>query len=150
MATQKQFKNRRAFYDFHVLEKVECGVVLRGSEIKSIRDGKINLTDSHARIMGGEVILLGCHIAEYKNASHFGHEPTRPRKLMLHRAEIRKLEKRVEGKGFTLIPLRLYFNKRGYAKVELGICQGKQLHDKRQSKKSRDADREVQRELSKY
>lgn len=146
----QQFKNRRAFYEYHVLEKVECGIALMGSEIKSIRDGKIIMSDSYARIEDGEVFLVNCHISEYKNSAHFGHEPLRKRKLLLRRAEIRKLERKVELKGYTLVPLRVYFNKRGYAKVELGVCRGKQLHDKRQSLKSRDTEREVQREMSRY
>jgi len=145
-----QIKNRRAFYEFHVLEKVECGIVLLGSEIKSIREGKMTLTDAFARIQEGEVFLIGSHISEYKNASHFGHEPKRKRKLLLHRAEIRKLQRRVDEKGLTLIPLRVFFNKRGFAKVDLGICRGKQRHDKRQALKSRDSEREVRREISKY
>ncbi len=147
---QQQFKNRRAFYQYEILEKVECGIVLTGSEIKSLRDGQINLSDSYARIDGGEVFLINCHISEYKNASYFGHEPLRKRKLLLHRAEIRKLERKVELKGFTLVPLRVYFNARGIAKVELGVGRGKQLHDKRQSVKTRDTEREMRREMSKY
>ncbi len=148
---QQQFKNRRAFYEYHVLEKVECGMVLMGSGIKSLREGQINLSDSYARIDDGEVFLINCHISEYKNASYFGHdEPLRKRKLLLRRAEIRKLERRVELKGFTLVPLRVYFNARGIAKLELGIGRGKQLHDKRQSVKTRDTEREMRREMSKY
>ena len=146
----KQIKNRRAFYEFHVLEKVECGIVLLGSEIKSIRDGKMTLTDAYARVQGGEVFLIGSHISEYKNASHFNHEPKRKRKLLLHRAEIRKLMRRVDEKGLTLVPLRVFFNKRGFAKIDLGICRGKQSHDKRQALKSRETEREVKREMSKY
>lgn len=146
----QQFKNRRAFYEYHVLEKVECGIALMGSEVKSLRNGQITMTDSYARIEDGEVYLVGCHISEYRNATHFGHEPLRKRKLLLHRAEIRKLERKVEQKGHTLVPLRIYFNARGIAKLELGVCRGKQLHDKRQSVKSRDTEREMQREMSRY
>ena len=146
----KQIKNRRAFYEYHVLEKVECGIVLLGSEIKSIRDGKMTLTDAYARVQGGEVFLVGSHISEYKNATHFCHEPKRKRKLLLHRAEIKKLLRRVAEKGHTLVPLRVFFNNRGFAKVDLGICRGKQSHDKRQALKSRDSEREVKREMSKY
>lgn len=146
----REFKNRRAFYEYHVLEKVDAGVALVGSEVKSIRDGNINLSDSYARVEGGEVFLVNCHISDYKNAGAFGHEPLRKRKLLLHRAEIRKLEKRVELKGLTLVPLRLFFTERGLAKVELGICRGKQLHDKREALKTRDSDRDLRREISKY
>ena len=146
----KQFRNRRAFYEFHIDEKVECGIVLCGSEVKSIREGKINLADSYARIVDGEIYLLKCHISEYKNATHFAHEPLRKRKLLLHRREIKKLERKVEAKGYALIPLRVYFNKRGLAKVELGLGRGKKLHDKRATLKDKDSEREVRRELSRY
>jgi SsrA-binding protein len=150
MAKQKEFRNRRAFYQFEVLEKIEAGIMLIGSEVKSIREGKINLTDSFARIEGDEIFLLHCHISEYKDAGSFGHEPLRRRKLLLHRREIEKLARRVEGKGLTLVPLKLYFNQRGIAKVELGLCRGKQLHDKRHAIKERDTQREIEREISKY
>lgn len=150
MSAQKEFRNRQAFYKYEVLEKVEAGVVLIGSEVKSIREGKINLADSYARLEGDGVYLLHCHIAEYKNAGSFGHEPLRKRKLLLHRREIQKLVKRVEGKGLTLVPLKLYFNQRGIAKVEIGICRGKQLHDKRHAIKERDTQRDIERESSKY
>jgi SsrA-binding protein len=150
MSAQKEFRNRRAFYQFEVLEKIEGGIALIGSEVKSIREGKINLSDSFARIEGDEVYLLHCHIAEYKNAGRFGHEPLRKRKLLFHRREIAKLARRVVGKGLTLVPLRVYFNARGIAKVELGLCRGKQLHDKRRAIKERESRREIERESSKY
>jgi len=149
MAAQKDYRNRRAFYEYHIEEKVEAGMVLLGSEIKAIRDGKLNLSDSYARVDGGEVFLVNCHISEYKNAS-FGHEPLRKRKLLLHRKEIRKLQKRVAEKGLTLVPLRVFFNSRGYAKVEIGIGKGKQHRDKRQAMKDRDQKREIQRQMSQY
>ena len=120
---EREFKNRRAFHEYHVLEKVDAGIVLVGSEVKSIREGDINLSDSYARVGDGEVFLVNFHISEYKNAGAFGHEPLRKRKLLLHRAEIRKLEKKVEMKGLTLVPLRLFFNARGIVKVELGVCR---------------------------
>jgi SsrA-binding protein len=148
--TSREYKNRRAFYEFHVLEKVEAGLALIGSEVKSIREGNLNLSDSYARVEDGQVFLVNCHISEYKNAGAFGHEPLRKRKLLLHRSEIRKLERKVEGKGLTLIPLRVFFNARGIAKVELGVCKGKQVHDKRQTMKAREGEREIRREISKY
>jgi SsrA-binding protein len=148
--TGREFRNRRAFHEYHVLEKVDAGIVLRGSEIKSIRDGKLNLSDSYARVERGEVWLHNCHISEYKAAALFGHEPLRKRKLLLRRAEIRKLERRVDEKGLTVVPLRVFFNQRGFAKVELGVCRGKQEHDKRASLKARDADREIRRELERF
>ena len=148
MSAQREFKNRKAFFQYHVLEKVEAGISLIGSEVKSIRDGNLNLSDSYARVDEGQVYLVNCHISEYKNARSFGHEPLRRRKLLLHRAEIRKLERRVEEKGCTLIPLRIYFGDRGIAKVELGVCKGKKLHDKRASIKERDVEREIRRETT--
>ncbi|HZN58863.1 MAG TPA: SsrA-binding protein SmpB [Planctomycetota bacterium] len=149
-STGPEYRNRRAFFEYVILEKVEAGLVLMGSEVKSIRGGQINLSDSYARVSDGEVHLVNCHIAEYKNAGAFGHEPLRARKLLLKRAEIRKLEKRTEEKGLTVIPLRLYFSARGIAKVELGIGKGKQHGDKRQATKERELDREIRREMSRY
>lgn len=143
-------KNRKAFHEYEVLEKVEAGIVLMGSEIKSIREGKLNLSDSYARVEDGEVYLLNCHIGEYRNAGTFGHEPLRKRKLLLHRAEIRKLEVRIQEKGLTVIPLRVFFSPRGFAKIELGIGRGKQTHDKRHAVKERETEREIRRELSRY
>jgi SsrA-binding protein len=144
----KEIRNRRAFYEYHVLEKVEAGLALIGSEVKSLRDGKVNLAESYARLEDGEVFLVNCHISEYKNAGNFGHEPLRKRKLLLKRQEIRKLARRVEAKGLTLVPLRLYFSPRGYAKVELGICRGKQLHDKRRAAREKEGEREIRREMA--
>lgn len=145
---QKDFRNRRALYEYHILEKIEAGIELRGSEIKSIRDGNISLAESYARIDGDEVFLVGCTIAEYRNASWTNHDPQRRRKLLLHRKEIRKIRAKIEEKGLTLVPLRLYFNRRGFAKVELGIGRGKKLHDKRETIRKRDTERELRRQLA--
>lgn len=145
-----QMRNRQAFYQYHVLEKVEAGMALMGSEVKSLRDGNASFTDSYVRLESGEAYLVGCHISEYPNAKEFGHEPRRRRKLLLHRRELRKLERRVEVKGLTLVPLRIYFNSRGIAKCEVGVCRGKQLHDKRKAAKDREGEREVQREMAEY
>ena len=150
MATPKEFKNRRAYHDYHVLDKIEAGIVLIGSEVKSLREGNLSFAESYARIENGEAFIQGLHISEYKNARTFGHEATRRRKLLLHKREIRKLYKAVSIKGQTLIPLKVYFNKRGIAKVMLGICKGKLAHDKRAAKRKRDSDREIRREISKY
>jgi SsrA-binding protein len=144
----KEFRNKKAFYEFHVLEKVEAGIALIGSEVKSIREGKVTFADSYARVDGGEIFLVGCHIAEYKNAASFGHDPLRKRKLLLRRREIEKLARKVAEKGLTLVPLRLYFNARGIAKIEIGVCRGKQLHDKRRALKEREGEQDIQRELS--
>lgn len=146
MEPRREFKNRRAYHEFQVLETFEAGLALIGSEVKSIREGNVSLADSYAKIDRGEVYLVNCHIAEYKNAGAFGHEPRRQRKLLLHRSEIRKLERRVEEKGCTLVPLRVYFNERGIAKVELGVCKGKRLYDKREALKKREVEREIERE----
>ena len=146
----KEIRNRQAFYQYHVLEKVEAGIALIGSEVKSIRDGNVSFSDSYVRLDGGEVFLVNCHIAEYKNAKVFGHEPLRRRKLLLRRREISKLEKKVEQKGLTLIPLRIYFNNRGFAKVDVGVCRGKKLHDKRQASRERESKRELRREMKRY
>ena len=146
----KEFKNRRAFFEYEILEKVEAGIALKGSEVKAIREGKLNLSDSYARVEDGQVYLLNCHIAEYKNAAAFGHDPIRKRKLLLHRSEIRKLEKRTDEKGMTVVPIRVFFNERGIVKVELGIGRGKQQRDKREAVKVRDTEREMRREISRY
>jgi SsrA-binding protein len=134
--------NRRARFDYFVEETFEAGLVLTGSEVKALRDGKANLKDSYGRIDRGECWLLNAHISPYGPSSRFGHEPTRTRKLLLHAREIDKLSSKVKEKGLTLIPLRLYF-KNGRVKVELGLCRGKKHHDKRDTIR----DREVQREM---
>jgi SsrA-binding protein len=144
----REFRNKRAYFEYEILEKLEAGLALRGTEVKSIREGNVSLAESYARLQEGEVFLVGCHINEYRAGSWTNHDPTRKRKLLLHRREIAKLRSRIEEKGLTLVPLRLYFNKRGYAKVELGLARGKKLHDKRSSIKRRDTDREIQRQLS--
>jgi len=139
--------NRKARHDYFIDETVEAGLVLTGSEVKSLRDGRANLKDSFARINGGEATLMNVHISPYDPASHANHEPTRSRKLLLHRQEIDRLTGKVKEKGLTLIPLRLYFNARGRAKVELGLARGKRQYDKRQTIKEREARRETERAL---
>jgi SsrA-binding protein len=147
MSKSKEFRNKKAFHQYHVLEKIEAGIALRGTEVKSIREGSMSLAESFARIDGGEVFLVGCHIPEYRAGGWTNHDPLRKRKLLLHRREIEKLRARVEEKGLTLVPLRLYFSGRGLAKLELGVCRGKQSHDKREAVKSREAAREIEREM---
>ncbi len=131
-------QNRKARHRFKVLETLECGVQLVGSEVKSLRDGKISLEEAYGRVGDGEVWLVGCDIPEYTQASQWNHEPRRPRKLLLHRSEIRKFANQAHEKGLTLVPLKIYFNDRGMAKMELGIAVGKRAYDKRQTEKSRD------------
>lgn len=137
-------KNRRARHDYHILDTWEAGLVLTGSEVKSLRDGKANISDAYAILQNGEVYLLNLHISPYEQASYFNHEPTRTRKLLLHKKEIKKMIGSVERQGLTLIPLELYF-KRGRAKVALALGKGKQLHDKRADLKRKDDEREMQR-----
>ncbi len=139
--------NRRARHDFLIEETIEAGLVLLGSEIKALRQGKANLKDSYGRIEGDEVWLWNAHISPYGPASQFGHEPTRARKLLLHRAEIERLHGKVKERGLALIPLRLYF-KKGRAKLELALARGKKQHDKRESIKEREMRREIDRALA--
>lgn len=138
--------NRRARHEYFIEESHEAGIVLSGSEVKSLRAGKAQLKDSYAQIKHGEIWLLNAHISEYAAAAQFGHEPTRARKLLLHRREIDRLTGKVKEQGLTLIPLRLYF-KHGHAKVELGLARGKKLYDKRASIKERETRREVDRAM---
>lgn len=138
--------NRRARHDYFIEETFEAGMVLTGSEVKSLRDGRANLKDSHVRILKGEAVLLNAHISPYPAANQFNHDPTRNRKLLLHKREIRRLAGRVSERGLTLIPLRLYF-KKGRAKAELGLARGKKLYDKRETLRKRAMQREVERSL---
>ena len=139
--------NRKAAHDYHLIETFEAGVALLGTEVKSIREGGANLRDSYARIEGGEVWVYNIHINPYRNRGYSDHEPTRRRKLLLHRQEIRKLIGKTVEKGMTLVPTRLYF-KNGHVKVALALAKGKQAHDKRQSIKDRDWQRQRARLLS--
>jgi SsrA-binding protein len=139
--------NRKARHDYFIDETFEAGLVLSGSEVKSLRDGRANLRDSFARMSGGEAILMNVHISPYDPAARENHEPTRGRKLLLHRRELDRLGGKLREKGLTLIPLRLYFNARGRAKVEIGLAHGKRQYDKRQTIKEREAGRETARAL---
>lgn len=140
-------RNRKAFHEYHVLEKVEAGIALQGSEVKSLREGKCNLKDSYAGFENGQALLFNCHISHYGPAGLWNHVPERARVLLLHRREIDRLFGRVQQKGLTLIPLRMYW-KGGRAKVELGLCQGKKLHDKREALKEKELRREAQAAMS--
>ncbi len=139
--------NRRARHEFSIEETIEAGLVLTGTEIKSIRDKQISIAEAYARIEKGEAWLIGAHIAPWKGGNRLNHEPRRDRKLLLHRTEIDRLLGRTKAKGLTLVPLRIYFS-RGRAKVELGLARGKQLHDRRRDIAERDHRREVERELA--
>lgn len=140
-------RNKRAFHEYNIVDKLECGIVLTGTEVKSLRDGQASIEEAYARLEDGEVWLIGSDIPEYAMGNRLNHKPKRPRKLLLHRREIGKFAGKASQRGFTLVPLRLYF-KRGRAKVELGVARGKQLHDKRQDQKKAEADREIRRALS--
>jgi len=138
--------NRKAYHDYHVLESLEVGIALKGSEIKSIREGRVNLGDAYARPENGELWLFNSHIASYDAASYNTHEPLRPRKLLLHRKEIDSLTGKVTQRNLTLVPLKLYI-KHGSAKIELGLVKGKRVYDKREAIARRDAEREMDRAL---
>jgi SsrA-binding protein len=140
-------RNKRAFHEYEVQDSLECGLVLTGTEVKSLRDGSASLEDAYAKIENGEVWLVGSDIPEYSMGNRMNHKPKRPRKLLLHRREIGKFAGKASQRGFTLVPLKMYF-KDGRAKVELAVCRGKQLHDKRQAQKKADAQREIRRALS--
>jgi len=137
-------RNKKARFRYHVIDRMEAGIALLGTEVKSLRAGRVALLDSFARFRSGELFLLNCHISPYDQAHRFNHEPMRPRKLLLKKREIKRLKTKVEERGHTLVPLSIYFV-RGLAKVELGLCQGKQTHDRRDDMKKRDADRELRR-----
>lgn len=137
-------RNRRARHDYHILESWEAGIVLTGTEVKSLRAGKANLADSYAVVRGGEIHLVNLHISPYEQGNQFNHEPTRTRKLLLHRREIRRLIGAVEREGLTLVPLDLHFS-RGVAKVTLALAKGKKLHDKRADERRREDEREMSR-----
>jgi len=138
-------KNRQASYEYELLEKYVAGIVLTGTEIKSIREGKINLQDGYGYFNNGELFVKGVNITPYAQGTHYNHEATRERKLLLKRAELKKLEARSEEKGLTLVPTRLFINDRGFAKMEIALGRGKKMHDKRDSIKERDAKRELDR-----
>ena len=140
--------NRRARHEFSIEDSLEAGIVLSGTEIKSIRAGKINLADAYARIEKGEAWLVGAHIAPWEGGNRMNHEPKRDRKLLLHRGQIDQLLGKTKAKGLTLIPLKIYITERGKAKLELGLGRGKQLYDRRREIAARDAKREVERELA--
>jgi len=139
--------NRKAHRDYEVLDSFECGIELKGGEVKSLRQGKMNLNDSFARVERNQVILYNTHISPYFEASYLNVEPVRPRRLLLRASQIRKLTGQLTQKSLTLIPLKAYFNDRGFAKIELGLCKGKKLYDKREDIKRRETDLEMRRAM---
>jgi SsrA-binding protein len=139
--------NRKAFHDYAIEEKMEAGIVLRGTEVKSLREGKVNLRDSYASVDHEQVILHNCHITPYSHGNIMNHDPLRPRKLLLHRKEISKLLGKTQQKGLTIVPLRIYFSPRGKAKIEIALAKGKKQYDRREATKQREAGREVERAM---
>jgi SsrA-binding protein len=142
-------RNRRARHDYDILEEIECGIVLQGSEVKSLRSGRVSLQDAYARIEGGELWLIGVHVPPYEQAVGFGsHDPDRRRKLLVHRGQIDELTGETQTQPLTLVPLSIYFNREGRAKVELALAKGRRLYDKRHAIADREADREAARDIS--
>ncbi|MBI5183138.1 MAG: SsrA-binding protein SmpB [Nitrospinae bacterium] len=140
-------ENRKARHDYYIEETYEVGIALKGTEVKSLRQGKANLKDSYAGIESGEVYLYNCHISAYTHGNILNHDPLRKRKLLLHKSEIKRLYSKTEARGFTLIPLRIYFTIKGIAKLELAVAKGKKVYDKRETLKRKTAEREMERAL---
>jgi len=143
-------ENRKAFFDYEIVEKIEAGMSLFGSEVKSLREGGADLTGSFARIESNQCWLLGCNIAQYKQAHIRNHDPLRKRKLLLHKKQILKINSRLQQKGLTLVPLRIYFSERGFAKIELALATGKRQYDKREKLKQRQQKGDIARSMRKY
>jgi SsrA-binding protein len=140
-----ELKNRSAYYEYAIEDKFIAGMVLTGTEIKSIRGGKVSFNDAFCYFSKGELFVKSLHIAEYSHGTYANHDPLRERKLLLERKELRKMEKKLQERGYTIIPLRIFINDKGLAKMEIGLGKGKKLHDKRDSIKQREADRELRR-----
>lgn len=142
-----EIKNRSAFHEYFIDARYEAGIALLGTEVKSIRNGKVSFNDSYCLFNDGEIWLKSLHIAEYSHGNLNNHDPVRDRKLLLQKREIRKIEGKLKEKGYTLIPLRMYFNDKGLAKIEIGLAKGKKLHDKRESIRQKDQERDLKRYL---
>lgn len=142
-------RNRKAFHEYEVVDRIEVGVMLLGTEVKSMREGRFSFSDSYARVVDGALLLVGLHITEYTHGNLFNHEPLRTRRLLAHAEEIEQLRRRTEERGFTLVPLEFYL-KQGLVKLELGVCRGKKLYDKREDLKRKAQKREMEREMKGY
>jgi SsrA-binding protein len=142
-----EIRNRSAYHEYFIDAKYEAGMVLLGTEVKSMRIGKVSFNDSYCLLHQGEIWLKSLHIAEYSHGNINNHDPVRDRKLLLQKKEIKKIEGKLKEKGYTLVPLRIYFNEKGLAKIEIGLAKGKKLHDKRESIKQKDVEREMKRYL---
>lgn len=140
-------ENRKARHKYEIVQQIECGIMLIGSEVKSLRDGNISLNEAYVRVEKGELWLIGADIAEYRQASFWNHKPKRARKLLVHKKELAKLSEKALTQGMTLVPLKMYFNHRGIVKMLVGVGRGKKLHDKRESNKQMDAKREMDRQM---
>lgn len=143
-------KNKKAFFNYELLETYEAGISLLGSEVKSIREGRISLKESYAEVKGGEVFLLNCHISPYEAANRFNHEPRRERKLLLHRREIKRLTGKIKERGLTLVPTKVLINAKGKVKVDISLAKGKRTYQKKEVIKERDRDREMRAEIKKW
>ena len=139
--------NKKAYHEFQIIETFEAGIELLGSEVKSLREGNASLRESYVLIKKGQAWLVGMHIGAYSHTGFSGHEPVRKRRLLLHKNEILKINQKLAEKGLTVVPLKVYFNKRGWLKVEIGLARGKKLYDKRETKKRRDIEKEINREM---
>ncbi|HET7819687.1 MAG TPA: SsrA-binding protein SmpB [Bacteroidia bacterium] len=146
MSNTINIQNRRASFEYSFIDRYTAGIQLKGSEIKSIREGKATINDAHCVLHGRELFVKGMHIAEYKNAGSYGHLPTAERKLLLTKNELKKLALALNNKGLTIIPLKLFLNERGFAKLEIALAKGKKIHDKRDTIKKRDVEREIRRD----
>ncbi len=140
-----EIKNRSAWHEYFIDDKYEAGMLLQGTEVKSIRENKVSFNDSYCLLHKGEIWVKSLHIAEYSHGNLNNHDPVRDRKLLLNKKEIRKIESKLKEKGYTLIPLRIYFNEKGLAKIEIGLAKGKKLHDKRETLRKKDVEREMKR-----
>ena len=138
-------RNRSAYYEYHIDDKYVAGLVLTGTEVKSLREGRASFNDSYCYFHKGELWIKSLHIAEYSHGTYHNHEPLRERKLLLNKKELKKLESKLKEKGFTIVPLSIFFNDKGLAKIEVGLGKGKKLHDKRETIKARDTEREIKR-----
>ncbi len=148
MDTKVVARNKKAFHDFHIFDRYKAGIELIGSEVKSLREGKANLKESYVTVRNGEAFLSGMHIAPYSHTGTDGHDPLRKRRLLLHKREIRKLHQSTAEKGHTIVPLELYFDKKGRAKTEIAVVKGKRQYDKRETIKAKDIKRDTDREMS--
>lgn len=142
--------NRKAFHNYEIVDRLEAGIVLTGSEIKSIREGRVSFRDAYCEIIDGQAWLVGCHISLYSNASYNNHEPERRRKLLLHQQEIKRWDSKVRAKGVTIVPLQMHFNPRGMVKLEIGLARGRREYEKKAKLKERDVAREMDRDLSRF